>query len=575
MDQTAESLYRDEYSERLYAVSVVAASAAGSPELEQVLADALDRTMAVFGIDRGLVFLTDRHTGELALRAHRGVSEKAAGELRCVRDADGPLYGALQSGGPSVVRAAWLSPRALRTAGIATAIMAPLRSKGSGQGVLVLGGAEEWEPRPDDLDFVTAIANQVGVAVDNARLQSDAFLKLEVQMHLNELAERILSEFELDAIARTVLDSAVELTGADAGGIALGDGEGGWGLCTFTPPSDSRSAPVQVERVVDREVTLTHRPVIIEDYAAHPGAVRALVRAGLTSLAAVPIAYGDQVFGTLTLYHFDASKRFVEPDVAVALEVGRQTGIAIQNARLHQNMHYYVRQVTRAQEDERKRIARELHDETIQSLVVISRRLEGLSGRPSPLPATAQGSITILQELLAEAIRGVRRFVQDLRPPVLDHLGLVASVEALASDLRDDDGIDASVMVTGVPRRLGPEEELVLFRIAQEALVNTRRHSGATRVEVRMDFTSDRVRLAVSDNGCGFSVPGGIDWFVSQQKLGLIGMSERARTLGGSLDIHSEPGRGATVTVEIPSHEPLPMETPQPPVADEPVRSPD
>jgi signal transduction histidine kinase len=148
---------------------------------------------------------------------------------------------------------------------------------------------------------------------------------------------------------------------------------------------------------------------------------------------------------------------------------------------------------------------------------------------------------------------------------MLDHLGLVASVEAIASDLRENNGIQASVRVVGEPRRLELEEELALFRIAQEALGNTRRHSGATEVEVQMDFGADQVRLSVSDNGCGFSASGRIDDFVSQGKLGLIGMNERARTLGGTLDVRSAPGRGARITVEIPLQRPTESELSQTP----------
>jgi signal transduction histidine kinase len=278
-----------------------------------------------------------------------------------------------------------------------------------------------------------------------------------------------------------------------------------------------------------------------------------LIKVGLSSLIGVPIVYGDHVFGTLTLFNLDRRKRFKECDLGVAGELGRQTGIAIENARLRQSMRFYVRQVTRAQEDERKRIARELHDDTIQRLVVVSRGLESMSTSSQQLPEPAQERIAALEELLRETMRGVRRFVHDLRPPMLDHLGLVASVETLASELRESKGIPVEIKIGGEPRRLEPEEELVLFRIAQEAVGNTRRHSGASQAEVSLDFGMDYVRLSVSDNGCGFEVPSRIEDYVSQEKLGLIGMTERARTLGGSLGIRSKPGGGACITVEIPS----------------------
>jgi len=384
--------------------------------------------------------------------------------------------------------------------------------------------------------------------------RDDLPARLQVQTRLNELARRILSDFEPEGIVRAVLDTAPALTGADGAGIALGDLDDDRGYCTVDLPPDPALGTVRVERAFDREVMRTGAPVVVADYASSAEADPALVDAGLVDLAAVPIICGEHVFGALTVFHVGRRRGFTDADLSVAVELGRQTGIAIENARLHERTRFYVRQVTRAQEDERKRIARELHDETIQSLVVVSRSLEGLSGFADQLPEAAQQKIAALQDLLTETIGGVRRFVQDLRPPMLDHLGLVASVEALASDLRED-GVEAVVRIAGEPRRLEPEEELMLFRIVQEAMGNTRRHSRAGRVEVHMEFLADRVSVRISDDGCGFRVPKRIDAYVSEEKLGLIGMKERARTLGGTVDIRSQPGLGTRVTVEIPTQE--------------------
>lgn len=546
---------------RLRAANAVSASAAGSLQLEQVLTDALDLTMEATGFETGLIFLTDSHARGLVLSAHRGVSEESAAGLSSRLPGERPLERVLESPGPVVVRYASPDLSALRREGISTEVLAPLRSKDSVKGILMVGARAAAEPEPEDLDLIMAVANQIGVAVDNAHLHREADRILQVQTQLNELAERILSEFEFDRIIATVLSSAKELTDADESGIALGEREDAQGFCTISLPSERETAPLRVERAVARAVTRTRRPVVIEDYPSYPGAIQALVDAGLANLIAVPIVFGDHVFGALTLFNFDRSRRFAEGDLAVAVELGRQTGIAIENARLYQRTRFYVRQVTRAQEDERKRIARELHDETIQRLVVIARRLESLSALSDQMPVAAQEMISALEGLLSETMKGVRRFVQDLRPPMLDHLGLVASVETLASDLRENNEIAAMVQVVGVPRRLEPEEELILFRIAQEALGNARRHAGATAVKVHMDFQANQVCLSVSDNGCGFKVPGRIDDYVSQKKLGLIGMHERARTLGGTLDIRSEPGRGSKITVEIPSQRPTESES--------------
>jgi two-component system sensor histidine kinase DegS len=128
---------------------------------------------------------------------------------------------------------------------------------------------------------------------------------------------------------------------------------------------------------------------------------------------------------------------------------------------------------------------------------------------------------------------------------------LVATIEGLARDL-EKDRIEAQVRAKGKVKRLAPEEELVLFRIAQEALSNARRHSGASQVTVWLSFCDDRVRMVIEDNGCGFPVPERIDDLVSMGRLGLVGMYERTRTLDGTLAIHSAPGQGTVVTADIP-----------------------
>jgi signal transduction histidine kinase len=134
----------------------------------------------------------------------------------------------------------------------------------------------------------------------------------------------------------------------------------------------------------------------------------------------------------------------------------------------------------------------------------------------------------------------------------LDHLGLVAATRGLAHDLAKEEGTEIDLIVTGETRRLAPEEELALFRIAQEALSNARRHARASRVVVRLAFHPDRMQMTIEDNGCGFSIPTRIDDLLSTGKLGLVGMDERARSLGGRVIIHSEPGHGTMVTVDIP-----------------------
>ncbi|MBN1581024.1 MAG: sensor histidine kinase [Anaerolineae bacterium] len=246
------------------------------------------------------------------------------------------------------------------------------------------------------------------------------------------------------------------------------------------------------------------------------------------------------VLGTLVIWMIEAQAR----------EKSLHQQLAAENARLYESMRFYIRGITRAQEDERQRIARELHDETIQMLIVLSRRIEAVMSLE--LRPEIKEQLKSLQGLIRDISGGIRRFVRDLRPPTLDDLGLVSAIRGIASDLTKRDGIETELVVTGEERRLAPEEELTLFRITQEALNNVRWHSGASRVLVQLAFHPGKVQVIVDDNGRGFDAPERMDDLVSTGRLGLVGMDERARILGGTLAIHSEPGRGTGVIVDVP-----------------------
>ncbi len=220
--------------------------------------------------------------------------------------------------------------------------------------------------------------------------------------------------------------------------------------------------------------------------------------------------------------------------------------------RLQENLHYYLQEVTRAQEEERKRISRELHDDTIQSLVVLSRQLDALAGERD-LPEGVRQRVEGLWEQTSAVMQGVRRLSQDLRPASLDRLGLMPALEWLAADVTRYSGIQTELNVLGTERRLPEEVELVLFRIVQEALRNVWRHSEATRAEVKVEFGEKRIAITVSDNGRGFELPKAMGDLARAGKLGLAGMEERARLLGGTLSAESVPGGGTRIKVELHS----------------------
>ncbi len=208
-----------------------------------------------------------------------------------------------------------------------------------------------------------------------------------------------------------------------------------------------------------------------------------------------------------------------------------------------------LRHTVAAQEEERRRIARELHDEIGQTLTALSLGLENLARAANGQPTLAE-SIKDLRQMTTGAVAGLHHLVADLRPSQLDHLGLAAALRSLAQQYRQRFGLKVDLTVVGERRRLPPAIELAIFRIAQEALTNVVRHAGVDEAQVRLEFREAEVGLCVHDEGVGF-VPTDrpLD---GQEGWGLLGMTERATQLDGTLTIAAAPGEGTRVCVWFP-----------------------
>ncbi|MBI3988272.1 MAG: HAMP domain-containing protein, partial [candidate division NC10 bacterium] len=208
-----------------------------------------------------------------------------------------------------------------------------------------------------------------------------------------------------------------------------------------------------------------------------------------------------------------------------------------------------LKKVITAQEEERRRIARELHDETSQALATLLLSIEtGVSAAPGEV----KEKLHRMKAMADRTLDSIHRLIFDLRPSVLDDLGLASALRWSAESRLEPMGIDLSFEVLGLERRLPPEIETTLFRIGQEAISNIARHAEAEGVRITVEFGEQIVRLQVEDDGKGFD-PEEITRFVEGARgLGLLGMKERAALLEGTLTIHSEPGKGTRVTVEVP-----------------------
>ncbi len=213
---------------------------------------------------------------------------------------------------------------------------------------------------------------------------------------------------------------------------------------------------------------------------------------------------------------------------------------------------YYLRQIIGAQEEERKRIARELHDETGQALASVMVGLRNVEEAPSAEELHMR--LADLRGVAAATLESVRRLALELRPSVLDDLGLVAALRRYAADYTARFRIPVDVQIVGLDgQRLAPELETAIYRIVQEALTNVAKYARATHVSVLLERHDGQLTAIVEDNGCGFAAEQLLSTGALENRLGLYGMRERAELIGGTLAIESRTGCGTTVFVRVPT----------------------
>ncbi len=214
-----------------------------------------------------------------------------------------------------------------------------------------------------------------------------------------------------------------------------------------------------------------------------------------------------------------------------------------------QGLRSYVGAITTGQEEERRRLARELHDDTIQSLIALNQRVQLAQMTADDQAAAAK--LSEIEQMATQTIEDVRRFTRALRPIYLEELGLVPALESLVNDMMATSGTAYSCRITGPTRRLTDEVELALYRTAQEALSNVVRHAQATEVTLTLAFNTGCVTLSIQDNGRGFTLPDSPAEMAPLGHFGLLGLYERAQLIGATLHIKSQPGAGTLVEVQV------------------------
>jgi signal transduction histidine kinase len=247
-----------------------------------------------------------------------------------------------------------------------------------------------------------------------------------------------------------------------------------------------------------------------------------------------------------------ATNKQLEASVAFIRKANEEhQALFLESKVMREKLSQLTRQIITAQEELRKEISRELHDEVVQTLIGINVELAALGHGATMSGPILKRKIALARRLVEKCVIGVHRFARELRPSVLDDLGLIPALHAYTKSLVERKKIKIHLTAFAGVEALGDDERTVLFRVAQEALTNVARHARATQVKMSISRISGAIRMEISDNGRSFPVEKIVS-ALNPKRLGLVGMKERVEMVGGNLTIESVRGKGTTVRAEIP-----------------------
>jgi signal transduction histidine kinase len=421
----------------------------------------------------------------------------------------------------------------------------PVALRGIAYGNLYLTEKDGGDFGEEDEETVTLLASQAAVAIENARLYESATRWSTQLESLNEVAVALVSELELGPLLHIVANRLRTLIAADSVTIALphadglrieaAAGPGAENAVGLSIPERSKTMRVLERKHSERIDSVLDDPEIDQETAR---------RLQMRTALYVPLVLRGEAIGVITAQDKQgADPRFSAEDVRLAEVFAPRATVAVDLSR--RVARDALRRVVSAQEQERRRLARELHDETGQALTSILlglRTVEEAGGE-----AEMRAAVGEVRDLVRSTLQDVRRLAVELRPKALDDFGLVAALERLAESFTEQTGIAIAFQSLLPSARLTPEIETALYRIVQESLTNIVKHAQAHSVSIVLGRKSDSVSVIVEDDGVGFDPDR-----TREGGLGLIGMRERVSLIGGRLTIESRPGAGTAFVAEVP-----------------------
>lgn len=540
-----------EREQRLRQLAETSVAVASEISLEGVLQKTVDTAARLVSARWAALGVLDRSGSHLERLITAGIDEETRAAIGDLPGDHGVLRVLLREGRPVRVADVTADPHFLGFPPghphMRSFLGVPILVRDVVYGDLYLAESEDGEFTADDEEIVTLLAAQIGAIIEKVQIH-DGLVRWVHQLEgLNELTVAVFEERDVSRLLELVARQLRELTRAQrvliclplSSGelrVAAADGEGAAALIGDIVPPESKSARVLARARSERIDSVLQDPEVDQVSARRAGAVTALV---------VPLVFHNQPLGVISAYNKDdPDPRFNDEDVRLAEAFGARAALAVH---LSQRVARETFDATlEAEEAERGRIARELHDETGSALSGILLGLSGID-QAATLVEARKASIA-LQETARTTLEHVGRLAFDLRPSALDDFGLGPALMALGGGLEEQGGPEVRLELDlAAAERLRPRVETALFRITQEALTNVVKHADAKTVRIAFAWRERSVVLTIDDDGRGYSPEG-----VAGDGFGLIGMGERVASVNGSLDIESQAGAGTRVRVEIP-----------------------
>jgi signal transduction histidine kinase len=561
-------------------------------DLDHLLAETVEVIRASFGYYHVNILLLDASGKRLTLRQASGPSSeliKSRG-LQLQVGIDGITGWVAHTGRCLLCNDTSAEPRYLVEELLPetkSELAVPLLLRGRILGVLDVQSDKANSFYDQDIMALQLVADQVAIAIENARLFQETKSRLAEMRALHDVSLDIISQLDLSEVLDTLLRRATRLVQAEGGVICAWDEQTQLIRNVAQHNTWRKLDGLTLHRGEGLlgYVVETGQPLIVSDYGEWPRALKDFLPTEQPVIMAVPLKWRSQVIGALAVLNQAGGHSFTLQDQIVLTALADLATIALKNAELYTQVKSFnrtledqvalrtselvqARQQTlekaeqvqgllsrtiQIQDKERARIARDLHDSvtqlTIGAMLELQAAKSDLDGNSR---ADAREKIEMARELLKQIEREIRQAIYDLRPVLLDEGGLQAALVRYAASFQELLNIKCEVRVLGTPARLPSQVEVDVFRIVQEALQNVIAHAHATSVKVTLDFQSKQLLVTVLDDGVGFDVDA-----TSQHRrthLGLTSMRERALAHRGQLTIRSEPGRGTRVTVQLPNN---------------------